>query len=168
MSAGERWYVARTLPNREAGAASQLEAQGFRVFLPRIARTVRHARKMRQVRAPAFPAYLFVAFDMNRDRWRSVNGTFGVARLIGSDEQPMPVPRGVVEAIFDTVDETGVCRFDRGLAAGQRVRVISGPFAEQLGEFVRLDGPGRVRVLLEIMGGRVPTTVRSSHLVAAC
>src|SRR5208283_4434114 len=79
LSAGERWYVARTLPNREAGAASQLEAQGFRVFLPRIARTVRHARKMRRVRAPAFPAYLFVALDLNRDRWRSVNGTFGLA-----------------------------------------------------------------------------------------
>jgi transcription elongation factor/antiterminator RfaH len=168
LSAGERWYVARTLPNREAGAASQLAAQGFRVFLPRIARTVRHARKMRQVRAPAFPAYLFVAFDLNRDRWRSVNGTFGVARLVGADELPMPVPRGVVEAILGTVDETGVCRFDQGFATGQRVRVISGPFAEQLGELVRLDGAGRVRVLLEIMGGRIPAIVRSSDLVTAC
>jgi transcription antitermination factor NusG len=167
LSTGERWYVARTLSNREAGAATQLAAQGFRVFLPRIARTVRHARKMRHVRAPAFPAYLFVALDLNRDRWRSVNGTFGVARLIGADELPLPVPRGVVESILETVDETGVCRFDKGLSTGQRVRVISGPFAEQLGELVRLDGAGRVRVLLEIMGGRIPAIVRSSDLVAA-
>jgi transcriptional antiterminator RfaH len=167
LSAGERWYVARTLPNREAGAASQLEAQGFRVFLPRVARTVRHARKMRNVRGPAFPSYLFVALDLSRDRWRSVNGTYGVAKLVGADESPMPVPRGVVEAILDTVDETGVCRFDRGLAVGQRVRVIHGPFAEQLGDLVRLDGAGRVRVLLEIMGGRIPAIVPSSALVVA-
>lgn len=168
LSIGERWYVARTLPNREVGAAMQLGAQGFRVFLPKIARTVRHARKMRLVRAPAFPAYLFVALDLNRDRWRSVNGTFGVARLVGADERPLPVPRGVVEAMLDTLDETGVCRFDQGLLTGQRVRVIRGPFAEQLGELVRLDGAGRVRVLLEIMGGKIPAIVRSSDLVAAC
>jgi transcription elongation factor/antiterminator RfaH len=165
---GDRWYVARTLPNREAGAASQLEAQGFRVFLPRIARTVRHARKMRQVRAPAFPGYLFVSLDLNRDRWRSVNGTFGVSRLIMADETPVPVPRGVVEFILDNVDETGVCRFDRGFAIGQRVRLISGPFAEQLGQLVRLDSNGRVRVLIEIMGGRVPALVSSSTVVLAC
>ena len=136
---GDRWYVARTLPHREAGAAAQLEAQGFRAFLPRIARTVRHARKMRQVRAPAFPGYLFVSLDLNRDRWRSVNGTFGVSRLIMADETPVPVPRGIVEFILGTVDETGVCRFDRGFAIGQRVRLISGPFAEQLGQLDRLD-----------------------------
>lgn len=167
LSTGERWYVARTLPNREGGAASQLAAQGFRVFLPRIARTVRHARKMRHVRAPAFPGYLFVELDLDRDRWRSVNGTFGVVRLVGADERPLPVPRGVVESLLDRIDETGVCRFDQGLSTGQRVRVVSGPFVDQLGELVRLDGAGRVRVLLEIMGGRIPAIVRSSDLVAA-
>ena len=85
-----------------------------------------------------------------------------------ADETPVPVPRGIVEFILGTVDETGVCRFDRGFAIGQRVRLISGPFAEQLGQLDRLDLNGRVRVLIEIMGGSVPALVSRSTVVLVC
>jgi transcription antitermination factor NusG len=163
----ERWYVAQTLPNREAAAKAQLEAQDFRAFLPRILKTVRHARKVRTLKAPAFPGYLFVVLDLRRDRWRSVNGTIGVARLIMAQETPMPVPRGVVESLQGYVDETGVCRFDRDLVVGQPVRVMIGPFAQTLGELVHLDAKGRVRVLFDIMGGKITATLDRKALVAA-
>jgi transcriptional antiterminator RfaH len=145
----------------------QLDAQGFRVFMPRIAKTVRHARKLKTVRTPAFPGYLFVALDLDLHRWRSVNGTFGVVHMIMADESPLPVPRGVVETLIDYVDETGLCRFDRGLKEGQQIRVVSGPLSAALGELVRLDGEGRVRVLLHIMGGKILATLPRSSLVAA-
>ncbi|WP_036282442.1 transcription termination/antitermination protein NusG [Methylocystis sp. ATCC 49242] len=167
LAPGERWYVAQTLARREAGAGAQLVAQGFAVFTPQVIKTVRHARKLRTVRAPAFPGYLFVILDLNRDRWRSVNGTFGVARMIMGEDVPMPVPAGVVETLLGYVDEAGVCRFDRDLVEGQAVRVTVGPFAQAIGELVRLDANGRVRVLLEIMGGKIPATLERSSLVAA-
>lgn len=163
----ERWYVVRTLANREAGARLQLEAQGFRTFLPRVTRTVRHARKLRTVKSPAFPGYLFVALDLSRDRWRSVNGTFGVMSLIMGDDLPIPAPVGVVEALIGYVDETGTCRFDRDLAEGQEIRVVAGPLAQALGELVKLDANGRVRVLLDIMGGKVLTVLERSFLAPA-
>ncbi|HXY59436.1 MAG TPA: transcription termination/antitermination NusG family protein [Methylocystis sp.] len=166
LTGAERWYVAQTLFKRECGAQSQLQAQGFRVFLPRVLRTVRHARRLRTIREPAFPGYLFCALDLQRDRWRSVNGTFGVARLIMGEEAPMPVPFGVVEALQSYVDPAGFCRFDRDLVAGQSVRVTVGPFAQAIGELVHLDAKGRVRVLLEIMGGKITATLDRSALVA--
>ena len=101
LLSGERWYVVRALPKREQGAEAQLAGQGFRVFLPKVSRNVRHARKTKAVHAPAFPGYLFVALDLQRDRWRSINGTFGVMSLIMTEERPRPVPRGVVETIID-------------------------------------------------------------------
>ena len=167
LHSGERWYVVRALAKREHGAAAQLAGQGFRVFLPKVSRNVCHARKTKAVHAPAFPGYLFVALDLRRDRWRSINGTFGVMSLIMAEERPVPVPRGVVEAIINYVDESGICRFDRDLMEGQAIRVTSGPLAEAVGELVRLDKGGRVRVLLEIMGGRVLATIERSSLVAA-
>ena len=167
LLSGERWYVVRALPKREHGAEVQLAGQGFRVFLPKVSRNVRHARKTKAVHAPAFPGYLFVALDLRRDRWRSINGTFGVMSLIMAEERPVPVPRGVVETIIDYVDESGICRFDRDLMEGQAIRVTAGPLAEAVGELVRLDKSGRVRVLLEIMGGRVLATIERSSLVAA-
>ncbi len=167
LAPGERWYCVQTLPRREDAAAAQLMAQGFRVFLPRLLRTVRHARRLRTVRRPAFPSYLFVALDLGRHRWRAVNGTRGVARLVMADERPAPAPHGVVETLLDLVDVAGLSRFDVGLCEGQAVRVLSGPLAEAIGRLLRCDSGDRVRVLLEIMGGEICATLPRSALAAA-
>jgi transcription antitermination factor NusG len=87
----ESWYVARSLPRQEARAEFQLLLQGFRSSLPRMTKTVRHARKLRTVNSAVFPSYMFVLLDLGRDRWRNVNGAFGVASLILRGE-PRPVP----------------------------------------------------------------------------
>jgi len=167
LAEGERWYVVRSLARREGGAEMQLLAQGFRTFSPRVSKTVRHARKLRAVVAPIFPTYMFVILDLQIDRWRSVNGTFGVAGLLMAGELPEPVPQGVVEQLLDYTDEGGIARFDRDLREGQPVRVIAGPFARALGRLERLDANGRVRVLLDIMGGKIPVLLDRSGLEAA-
>jgi transcriptional antiterminator RfaH len=162
-----RWYAVQTLACREAGAAIQLGGQGFRVFLPQFLKTARHARKIRTVRASLFPGYLFVSLDLERDRWRSVNGTINVSRLVMAGDRPLAVPIGIVERLIACVDGTGVCRLDGDLREGQRVRVTSGPFSELLGRIASLDDRGRARVLLEIMGGTVVTHVARSALQVA-
>jgi len=168
LAEGERWYVAGALANREFGAALQLEAQGFHVFLPYVIKSVRHARRTSEVKRAAFPGYMFVALDAKWRRWRSINGTFGVTRLITSgDGAPAPVPHGVVEALFPYLDESGACRFDRDLVVGQTVRVLTGPMADVIGRLVRLDARGRVRVLLQILGGQVYATLERAALEAA-
>jgi len=167
LNPGERWYVVQTLPHREAVAAQHLCAQGFRSFLPRFRKTVRHARKLRHVLAPVFPGYMFVVLDVQRDRWRSVNGTFGVARLVTAIDRPEPVPVGIVEALQSSSDLVGLVRFDSELVAGQKVRVLSGPFAQAIGALERLDDNGRVRVLLDMMGGKIPAVIDRMALTAA-
>ncbi len=162
LSEGERWFVVHSLPHRESGAKGHLENQGYRTFLPRRLKTRLHARKLETVLAPFFPRYLFVALDLSRDRWRSVNGTFGVSRLIMEGERPQPVPRGVVEALVAASDAR-----DWHLNVGERVQVLAGPFADQFGVLERLDDHGRVRLLLEIMGGCVPVEVSSEILIPA-
>jgi transcription elongation factor/antiterminator RfaH len=164
-----RWYVVHTLPHRERGANHQLLNQGFTSFLPKRLKTRRHARKIETVKAPLFPRYLFVKLDMTRDRWRSVNGTFGVASLIMEGEQPKAVPLGVVESLAAQADSDGVLRFDMvdRLSVGQQVEVLAGPFSESIGVIDRLDDAGRVRVLLDIMGGRIPVELDSMSVMPA-
>jgi transcription antitermination factor NusG len=163
----ERWYVVRTLPYCEAKARMQLEAQGFRTFLPRHTKTVRHARRLMTVSAPFFPRYLFVALDLGRDRWRSVNGTFGVAGLLMAVDRPMAVPVGVVEGLAAQCGADGNLRLGESIAIGQRVRILDGPFTELIGQLARVDGGGRVQVLLRLLGGEVRVAIDRRALMPA-
>lgn len=162
-----RWYVAQTLARREIGAALQLQRQGFHTFLPQMLKTVRHARQLRTVRTAVFPGYVFVKLDLSRDRWRSVNGTINVSRLIMAEDKPLPVPNGIVEALEAYGDASGLCHFDRDLKVDDQVRVVAGPFAQIIGRIATLDDKGRARVLLEIMGGAVMTTLERGFLERA-
>lgn len=138
------------------------------MFLPRRQKTRRHARKIDVVLAPLFPGYLFVRLDLTRDQWRCVNGTYGVGRLVMQGDAPAPASRGVVEALRDACDKSGVLRLPRDeLKLGQSVRILTGAFADFIGEIDRLDDVGRIRVLLEIMGGRVPIVLPEGSVVPA-
>lgn len=167
LTQDERWYVVQALARREPVAKMRLEAQGYRIFLPQMIKTVRHARKMRQSRVAVFPGYLFVALNPLKDRWRNINGTIGVARMITANEGPAPVPRGIVESLASYLDDFGICRFDRDLKEGQQVRIVSGPFAHLIGQIATLDGKGRARVLLKIMSNEIVTTLDQSSLELA-
>jgi transcriptional antiterminator RfaH len=150
-----RWFVVETQPRKEAYAQANLERQAFRSFCPRYSRTRRHARKVDTVLSPLFPNYLFVELDRTRDSWHAINGTFGVRGLVGNrGGEPTAMPAAVMAAILDRCMGEQVRQLHPDLRAGQQIRVTSGPFAERLAEVETLDEKGRVRVLLEILGGR--------------
>jgi len=167
LERGQRWFVARVLPHREASAQFNLHRQGYRSFAPGLRRTIRHARTMRNVIAPLFPGYIFVILDLSADRWRCVNSTIGVASLIMGVEQPTPVPPGIVEALVAATESSGTVRLDRDLEIGQKLRILSGPFAETLCRLAHLDDKGRVRVLLEFMGAEVSARLDRSCVAPA-
>ncbi len=162
-----RWYAVHCQAHREHMAAVHLANQDFTAFLPCREVTRRHARKIETVRRPFFPGYLFVQFDPTRDRWRSIDGTFGVVRILKRNEQPAPVPRGIVEALRENCNEAGLLGVQVDLTPGQSVRVVRGPFLDFVGELDQLNDAGRVRVLLDIMGGRTPVFLPRNYLVPA-
>jgi len=162
-----RWYAVQCQPHRERGAAVHLASQDYNVFLPWRRKSRRHARRVEAVLRPYFPGYLFISLDPERDRWRPVNGTFGVVRLVMQGDKPAAAPPGMIEALLDCCNPDGILEWQPELVPGQRVRVSAGPFADLVGELERLDASGRVRVLLNIMGSKVPTSLARSDVVPA-
>lgn len=146
-----RWYAVAAKPGRELGAVHHLERQGFQTFTPSIVKTVRHARRRTERRVALFPGYLFVRFDIESCAWRSINGTLDVRSLVMAGETPLPAPRGLVESFIELSDKAGLMQ--TALECGQRVEILSGPFASWVGTVERLDGRGRVFVLLRLMNG---------------
>lgn len=162
-----RWYAFRAAAGREATAEAHLARQGFTTFLPRLAVVRRHARKVEMRKVWLFPRYGFVALDVTRQRWRSVNGTLGVEGLVMGADRPLPVPRGVVEDLRARADGDGVVDFDRGLTPGSPVQLTDGPFAGALATLVRLDDRGRAELLLALMTGAVRVKVDRDRIIAA-
>jgi transcription elongation factor/antiterminator RfaH len=167
LEGNERWFLVHTLPHNERRAQLHLGAQGFRTHFPTIQKTIRHARQLRTVRAPLFPRYIFLILDLGRDRWLSVQSTVGVSSLFSCEDRPVPVPEGIVETLIENSDEANLALFTSGLATGQSVRILSGPFASFVGKLERLDAAGRIRVLLDMMGTAVPVALHRSAICPA-
>ena len=165
LDVGERWYAVHTLPTAELRAQTNLRNQDFRTFLPKRYKTIRHARRLLTVAAAFFPRYLFVAFDAQQRQWRRINGTFGVSRLVMRGEAPHPVPSGVVEALLAASDADGFLQHGLELKVGSPVRLLAGPFAEQLAILEDLDDAGRVRVLLDILGRSVSLSTEANNVL---
>lgn len=162
-----RWYAVHTQPCWEHRASARLTAQGYRVFCPLLRKVVRHARKSESKLVALFPGYLFLNLDISRDRWRSVNGTRGVIRLLAQRDIPQAIPPGIVEGLLSHVDMYDVLAWMPVLSAGQRVRIIEGPFEDFVGTLQRMEGSDRVHVLLDFLGRSVPAALRCGALAPA-
>jgi transcriptional antiterminator RfaH len=163
-----RWYVVQTHPHAENTAASHLLRQGFDTYLPRYAKTRRHARGIETLAAPLFPRYLFVAFDLMAQRWRPIQSTFGVTSIVCNGNEPATLAESVITEIRGREDERGLIRLIRRprLVPGDKIRVVAGTFSNCLGVFEGIADRERVAILLNMLG-RQARVLLDGDLVAA-
>ena len=156
-----RWYVAYTHLGAEVLAEGQLQQQGFGAYLPRCLRTIRHARRVRDVIVPLFPRYIFVEIDMQVQRWRSINGTRGVSYLVSMGDRPAAVPDGIVDEIRSRETDGNLIEIPRTAPyeTGETVEITAGALADQVGKFIRVDARQRVVLLLELLGRGLEVSV---------
>lgn len=165
---GELWYVVNTQARRERLAADNLRRQGYEVFLPTLSKTVRHARSVRTVLEAYFPGYLFVRLDVAAQRWRPIESSIGVLRLIKAGTNPTAAPIGLVESLIERSGPDGLLRLEpEGLKPGQVVRITQGPFSDSLAVVDRASGEERVRVLLLLLGQTTAVSLARKDVVLA-
>jgi transcription elongation factor/antiterminator RfaH len=146
------WYAMRSKPNKEDFLARQFEAQGVKVYNPRIRVRVVNPRA-RKVR-PYFPGYIFVQVDLEKISRSALQWLPGSAGLVSFGGEPACVPDSLINAIRKRVDEVNASDRDliQGLSRGQLVTIQAGPFAGHEAIFdARLSGDERVRVLLKLI-----------------
>jgi transcriptional antiterminator RfaH len=163
------WYVVQTQINAEAKAARNLVHQGFEIYLPRYLKRRSHARRIENVAAPLFPRYMFVRIDVATQRWRSVQSTYGVSHLVLNGSDPAQVAGQVIEALRAREDSSGYVTLDHRpkFAIGEKVRVLAGVFAENLGLFDGMADRDRVAILLELLGRKVRVSLEANLVAAA-
>ncbi len=160
-----RWYVVHVKAHREPLAGRHLERRGVEVFYPRL-RLPRYADAARPV-VPMFPGYVFVHVDLpaqfDATRWSP-----GVRRFVGWGGAPAALESGIVDFLRDMAREDGVIDARPDLAVGRQVRVSGGPFDGLAAVIQRPpDARGRVKVLMELLTGRVVSARLPVQQVAA-
>jgi transcriptional antiterminator RfaH len=157
------WIVARTKVWREGWAAENIARQGLEFYLPRIAESYiprgRHTKLLRMV--PLFPTYIFVR---RTDDWRRLLSTFGLSGVLLRGDNPDTMSDEGIKALKAREDKDGVVILPRGKAlvhgdlVGSKVRIVQrgGVYHDYVGLCKGLNSKGRVQVLLDFMGRKVP------------
>ena len=90
----------RSGPGGSRRAQLGIDALGLPCYGPRERVWIRHARRRVKSSRPLFRAYVFVAFDIDRDDWGAVLGVKGVVGLLCCDPGvPSRVSAGEIEAL---------------------------------------------------------------------
>jgi transcription antitermination factor NusG len=166
----DRWYVAQLkITTPWPVTMGQLEAQHFASWLP-IIRSQTYERGQRvTTERQLFGNYLFVCFDIEASRWRSINGTMGVLYLLPArSEMPQALPAGFIDTLKRReVNLATVQEVTRQYARDETVRILSGAFYNR---FARVLSSSRLssRIRLEAFAGRdVVATLATRNLAPA-
>jgi transcriptional antiterminator NusG len=160
------WYVLHTKSRFENVVHEGLLKKDIEVYLPKIkVKSKRRDRRM-MIQVPLFPGYVFVKSDLNPYRHLEIVKTAGAVRLIGTKDGPVPVPDATIDSLKIMVNSDQQVTTGTRLRKGDRVVVVSGPFAGVSGTFVRYRGKGRVIVNIEALGQHAGVDVDENDIEA--
>jgi transcriptional antiterminator RfaH len=163
-----RWYLILTKPSAEAVAQSNLERQGYEVYLPRLVEPLlcRHQRRERIV--PLFPRYLFLRLMEGSQPLAPVRSSVGVSGVVRFGCRYAIVPDETICRLRRRADPmTGLHHLAKPapLVSGTAVLIASGPFDGLEGIFQREDGAERAIVLLNLLGHDTPVRVPTAWIL---
>lgn len=146
------WYAIYTRSRHEAQVQSRLCSQGLETFLPLIDIRSRRRDRLKYIKVPLFPGYLFVHTTLDPGIYHKIIRIKGVVRIVGFANRCTPVAPGTVESI-QLMLASGR-RFDPWtyITRGKRVRIIDGPLAGAEGIVInKKDRKRRLVVAVEIL-----------------
>ncbi|MFV1951348.1 MAG: transcription termination/antitermination protein NusG [Nitrospinota bacterium] len=160
----EEWYAVRTRSRHEQKVNAQLIGKSFEVFYPQIKVWSRRKDRKKKIFKPLFPGYLFVHCNLTNDNWLNILKTFGVANLLGYDDQkPSPVPDEQILSIKKVLDTDIPIVVHPYLQEGERVIVVDGPLKDVTGVFVGMNNKkGKLIIAVDLLNRSLETEIDSS------
>ena len=168
-----RWYVAHTYSGYENKVKVNLEKRIeymnmadkiFRIEVPQKTVTQVKGGKKQEKDEKIFPGYVLVEMIMDEDSWYVVRHTSGVTKFVGSAKKPIPAKESEIKRIIHRTD-TQVQKIELDVKAGDQVRIISGPFAEFVGEITEVyPDKAKLRANVSIFGRETPVELEYKQI----
>ncbi|XKI45239.1 transcription termination/antitermination protein NusG [Altericista sp. CCNU0014] len=122
-----------------------------------------------------FPGYVLVRMILDDETWQVVKNTPNVINFVGAEQKrrygrgrghvkPMPLNPSEVERIFRaSKEQEPVIKID--MAAGDKIKVLSGPFKDFDGEVIEVSPErSKLKALLSIFGRDTPVELEFNQV----
>jgi len=169
----KRWYIVHTYSGYENKVKSNLEKRIeymnmadkiFRVEVPQKTVTqIKGGRKLEK-EEKIFPGYVLVEMIMDEDSWYVVRHTAGVTKFVGSAKKPIPAKESEIKKIIHR-STTTTQKIEMDVKVGEKVRIISGPFAEFVGDITEVyPDKAKLRAMVSIFGRETPVELEYKQI----
>lgn len=169
----KRWYIVHTYSGHENKVKVNLEKRIeymnmgekiFRVEVPQKTVTQVKGGKKSEKEEKIFPGYVLVEMIMDDDSWYVVRHTAGVTKFVGSAKKPIPAKDSEIKKIIHRAQaQTQKIQLD--VKAGDKVRIISGPFADFVGDITEVyPDKSKLRANVSIFGRETPVELEYKQI----
>lgn len=171
--AQKRWYIVHTYSGHENKVKVNLEKRIeymnmaekiFRVEVPQKTVTMIKSGKKQEKEEKIFPGYVLVEMIMDDDSWYVVRHTAGVTKFVGSAKRPIAAKDSEIKKIIHR-SQTQVQKIQLDVKAGDKVRIISGPFSEFVGDITEVyPDKSKLRANVSIFGRETPVELEYKQI----
>ena len=95
---------------------------------------------------------MFVAFDKTNTNWYKINNTYGVSRLITFNSVLKAIPSNLIDELMMRYNSSGELLIKKIFHKGERVKLLTGPFANFIVTVEKYETNQRIWVLIDLMG----------------
>ena len=169
----KRWYIVHTYSGYENKVKSNLEKRIeymnmadkiFRVEVPQKTVTQIKGGRKQEKEEKIFPGYVLVEMIMDEDSWYVVRHTAGVTKFVGSAKKPIPAKESEIKKIIHR-SSTQTQKVEMDVKVGEKVRIISGPFAEFVGDITEVyPDKAKLRAMVSIFGRETPVELEYKQI----
>ena len=169
----KRWYIVHTYSGYENKVKVNLEKRIeymnmadkiFRIEVPQKTVTQVKGGKKQEKDEKIFPGYVLVEMIMDEDSWYVVRHTSGVTKFVGSAKKPIPAKESEIKRIIHRTD-TQVQKIELDVKVGDKVRIISGPFADFDGDIIEVyPDKAKLRANVSIFGRETPVELEYKQI----
>ncbi len=169
----KRWYIVHTYSGHENKVKVNLEKRIehmnmtekiFRIEVPQKTVTQVKAGKKQEKEEKIFPGYVLVEMIMDDDSWYVVRHTAGVTKFVGSAKKPIAAKDSEIKKIIHRT-QTQTSKIQLDVKAGDKIRIISGPFSEFIGDITEVyPDKSKLRANVSIFGRETPVELEYKQI----
>ena len=169
----KRWYIVHTYSGYENKVKVNLEKRIeymnmgdkiFRIEVPQKTVTQMKSGKKQEKEEKIFPGYVLVEMIMDEDSWYVVRHTSGVTKFVGSAKKPIPARESEIKKILHR-STSQVEKIELDVKAGDKVRIISGPFADFDAVIIEVyPDKSKLRANVSIFGRETPVELEYKQI----